>query len=124
VKTDNSQYFSVIPLAGLLKELIEKKRILHKAPKESFWNNLRLSVDAEFNGIATYVENMYPSLTPKEHRLFWLLCAGLPNQIIRICMDFSTDVTVSNNKKRLLKKMTLDMKFEDFVSQYLQGKRN
>ena len=110
---------------GIVKELYETKGILHKPPQKSFWDNIRLSVDGEFQGIATFVEQNYPNLTEKEMHLFLLLCADFPNQIIKLCMNYAHDVTVSKNKKKLMKvKFGLDVKFEDFIQMYLQGELN
>ena len=112
-----------VPLYSLIKELTEKKRILRTPPKFTFWNNLKQSVDGEFNGIASYVQDKYPQLTIKDHHLFWLLCAGAPNPIIRLCMNYANDRTVSNNKKRLLnEKMGLEVKLDEFINAYLQQK--
>ena len=110
-----------LPLYILIKELTEKKRILRTPPKITFWNNLKRSVDGEFNGIASYVQDNYPQLTIKDHHLFWLLCAGVPNPIIRLCMNYANVRTVSNNKKRLLiEKMGLQVKLDEFINAYLQ----
>ena len=109
-----------LPFASLIKELSEKREILHTRPKMTFWNNLKMSVDGEFNGIASFVENNYPDLSTRELQLFLLMCAGFSNQIIKICMDYTSDATASNNKKRLLKKMGLNMKLEEFIQSYIE----
>lgn len=37
-------------------------------------------------------------------------------------MNYSTPITVSNNKRRFMKeKIGLDVKFEDFIRMYLNG---
>ncbi len=111
-----------VPLVSLIKDLYNDRKILHSPPKSSFWDNLKLSVDGEFMGIATFVEQKYPSLTVNENHLFWLMCAGVSNQLIRICLNYTNDVTISKKKKKLLKvKMGLDMKVEDYIKMYLQG---
>ena len=111
-----------MPLVGIFKEFSENKKIIHSTPKEPFWSNLKLSVDGEYNGIASFVEDKYPTLSVNEQHLFLLLCAGLSRQIIKICMDYANEVTVSNNKKRLMKKMGLDISFEEFIKQFSEGK--
>ena len=112
----------VLPLMGIIKELFETKGILNKPPQKSFWNNLKLSVDGEYLGIASYVEQHYKNLSEKDMHLFLLLCAKFPNQIIKLCMNYAHDVTVSKNKKRLMKeKIGLDLKLEDFIQLYLEG---
>ncbi len=113
----------VVPLFGVIKELLENRRILNSPLPKSFWDNLKLSVDGEFRGIASFVEQQYPKLTERDLQLFMLLCANVPNHIIKICMNYTHDVTVSKYKKRLIKeRIGLDIKFEEFIDLYLQGK--
>ena len=88
----------------------------------SFWKKLKAAVDLEFDGIATFVEKNYPQLTMSELHLFWLSCAKVPSQVIKICMKYSTAVTVSNNKKRLMRdKIGMDIRVDDFINMYLNG---
>ena len=122
VKTFSNGSKKVMPLVGIFKEFSENKKIIHSTPKEPFWSNLKLSVDGEYNGIASFVEDKYPTLSVNEQHLFLLLCAGLSRQIIKICMDYANEVTVSNNKRRLMKKMGLDISFEEFIKQFSEGK--
>ena len=113
----------VLPLFGVMKELFENKGILNKPLPKAFWDNLRLSVDLEFQGIASFVERQYPQLSVRDLQLFMLLCADFPNQIIKICMNYTHDVTVSKSKKKLISdKIGLDVKFDEFIRLYLQGK--
>ena len=105
-----------------LKELFEKKQIKKTPLSKSFWDNLRLSVEGEFPGIVTFVEQNYPHLSKRDMQLFLLLCAGLPNQIINICMNYTGDGTASKRKANLLKnKMGLDMKIDEFINSYVNG---
>jgi hypothetical protein len=111
-----------LPFISLIKDLSEKREILHTPPKMTFWNNLKMSVDGEYNGIASFVEKNYPNLTEKEMHLFLLVCADFPNPIIKLCMGYISDVTVSKNKKRLIReKFGLDVKFDEFIHMYLDG---
>ena len=111
-----------LPLSILIKDFHESRRIRILAPKESFWKKLKSAVDLEYNGIASFMEKKYPQLTLKELHLFWLLCADVPAQIIKLCMNYTTAVTVSNNKRRLMKeKLGMDIKFNDFIDKYLNG---
>ena len=110
-----------LPFVSLIKDLSEKRELLHTPPKMTFWNNLKMSVDGEYNGIASFVEKNYPDLTEKEMHLFLLVCADFPNPIIKLCMGYISDVTVSKNKKRLIKeKFGLDVKFDEFIQMYLE----
>ena len=113
----------LIPLIGIIKELYETKGILNKPLPVSFWKNLKNSVDGEFQGIASFVEQQYTLLSEKDLRLFMLLCADFPNQIIKICMNYTHDVTVSKNKKKLMRdKFGFEGTINDFVKAYLEGK--
>jgi hypothetical protein len=92
---------------------------------EIFWDKMKRSVDGEFNGIATFVENHYPNLTLQEHHLFNLLCANISPQIIRLCMNYTNAKTVSNYRKKLIKKMTgLDMSLDEFIKCYQEKRLN
>ena len=112
---------NVVTLFGLLNDLSNENSIIRLTPKESFWSNLKISVDGEFHGIASFVEQEYPVLTVKDNHLFLLMCAGVSNQIIKLCMGYTNDVTASKNKKKLIaKKMGLDIKLDEFIERYLQ----
>ena len=112
---------SVVPLISLIKDLNEKKQILCLTPKDTFWENLSKSVDGELQGIVTYVKKTYPSLNIKDMHFFLLLCANLSPQIIKICMNYSSAVTVSNYKRTFIReKFGLNIKFEDFVNHFYQ----
>ena len=113
----------IIPLVSLIKELNENKEILNLNPTDSFWENLKFAVDGEYQGIASFVEQKYPSLSAKDYQLFLLLCANVSPQIIKLCLNYSSAITVSNYKRRLLKdRFGLDVKLEDFINMYLDGK--
>lgn len=114
---------TIISLMALIKELNEKKEVLQLTPKESFWMKLKMSVDGEYKGIASFVEKKYPSLPIKDLHLFWLLCANLSPQVIKICMNYSSAITVSNYKRSFVKdKLGIDAKFDDYINLYLDGK--
>ena len=121
IESQNDRKKTIIPLNSLIRDFNENRNILHLTPKESFWKKLKLAVDHEYNGITSFVEKNYPSLSMREHHLFWLLC-DIPPQIIKLCMNYSSAVTVSNNKRRLMKEgLGLDIKFEDFINRYLNS---
>ena len=122
IKKDQGGITISTSLIGMIKDLNERKRVLKFLPKESFWQKIKSSVDAEYNGIASFIEQKYPCLTQKELHLLWLSCARMPIQILKICMNYTNDVTVSKNKKRIVKeKIGLDIKLEDFINLYLRG---
>ena len=113
---------TVIPLSHLFAIMNERNEILTIKPSESFWKKIKLSVDGEFNGIATFVENHYPCLTENDLHLFFLICANISPQIIKLCMNYLNAKTVSNYRKKLVKKMTgQDMSFDEFIQNYLNG---
>jgi hypothetical protein len=109
-------------LLSLINDFHGSRVVLKFEPQEAFWEPLKLSVDSEFKGIATFLEKKYPHLSSKDHHLFWLLCANVSPQIIKLCMNYTTAVTVSNNKRRLIQdKIGLNVKFEEFIRMYLNG---
>ena len=113
---------STMPLLGLIKELNEEKKLLHVTPKVQFWKDLKSLIDTQYHGLATFVEHTYPSLTVADNHLFWLSCADVSPQIIKLCLNYSSAITVSNYKRRLIKeKIGLDVKFEEFIKLYLDG---
>ena len=117
---------SVLPLMRIVKDLFEQKGILRKPLSKYFWKNLRISVDGEFHGIASFVEQNYPDMSDKDMQLFMLMCAHFPNQIIKIIMNYTNDVTASRNKKRIMKdNFGLDTtKVDDFIQIYLHEKHD
>ena len=91
---------------------------------DSFWEKLRTSVDGEFNGIISFVEQRYPTLTPRDIRIFCLLCTNVSPQIIKICMNLTNVKTVSNYRGNIMGKIGLDMTFDEFILKYLNGDLN
>ena len=90
---------------------------------DTFWDNLKYSVEGEYPGIMSFIKQNRFGLSDNDVKLFLLCSARFPNKIIKICMNYTSDVTVSKNKKKLLKeKFGLDIKFDDFIQLYLQGK--
>ena len=113
---------SVKSVLRLFKELYEQKGVIQKPLPMSFWDTLKQSVDGEFQGIATFVEKKYPDLSINDMHLFLLACANVPNLIIKICMNYTSDVTASKNKKRLMSnKIKLNVTIDEFVQMYLRG---
>jgi len=118
---DNPKTKKIIPLSHLFKLMNERNEILDIELSDSFWRKMKLSVDGEFNGIVSYVEKHYPKLTEQEMQLFCLICADISPQIIKLCMNYTNAKTVSNYRKKLIRKMTgQDMSFDEFVDQYRQ----
>ena len=121
---DNTAYKQSVPLISLIKGWNEKKQLYMITPKESFWKDLHQSIDDEYHGLASFVKNKY-SLKVREFQLFLLLSAKISPQIIKLFMDFSNPTTVSNYKRKLMKNLTgHEMKLEDFIQDYLDGKLN
>ncbi|MBQ9821031.1 MAG: hypothetical protein IJM58_02815 [Muribaculaceae bacterium] len=111
-----------LPLMSLIKDLNDKKQLMYISPSKSFWEKLKQSVEGEYPGITSFMEQNYPALTIKDYHLFWLLSAKVSPQIIKLCMNYSNTVTVSNNKRILIRElMGLDMKFEQFLQLYFDG---
>ena len=119
---DGERVKRIVPLSSLFKSLNDENKLLQVNLSDSFWHKLKISVDGEYNGIVTYVENKYPNLTVDELRLFILICADISPQIIKLCLNYTNAKTVSNYRSKLIKKrMGLDMSFDDFKRKFLDG---
>ena len=116
---------SIVPLSSVISGLSGIYHPLKVELSDSFWEKMKRSVDGEFKGIATYVENTYPALTGKEFKLFCLLCANISPRIIKLCLNYTNEKTISNYRIKLIKvRMGLDLSFDDFIHQYVSGKLN
>ena len=101
----------------------EKNELLNMELSNSFWTRLQKSVDDEYDGIATFVQQSFPEMQPKYMRLFCLLCARVSPQIIMLCLNMKSASNVSNYKNRLIKEQIgLDMNFKEFIQLYQSGK--
>lgn len=117
---DNTK--QIIPLSSLLKRMNERNELLKLELRDTFWEKIKLSVDGEYNGIGSFVERHYPDLSDKEKKLFYLSCANISPQIIKLCLNYSNAKTVSNYKIKLVREgFGLNMSFEEFVKRYLTG---
>ena len=118
---DEARQRKIIPLSSFLKSMHERRAFLRLELKDSFWEKMSSSVDGEYNGIFSYVKNHYPELTQRELDYFCLLCSGISPQIIMLCMNITNAKTVTNYRSQIMKKMGLDMTFEDFIDKYIAG---
>ena len=119
---DESRVKKVIPLTSLFQGMHERNEILELNLKEKFWENMKLSVDGEYNGIYSFVERNYPNLTERDLKIFCLLCADLSPQLIRLCMNITSARSITNYRSVIVKKkMGLDMTLDTFIKRYLNG---
>ena len=84
---------SVKSVLRLFKELYEQKGIIQKPLPMSFWDTLKLSVDGEFQGIATFVEQKYPDLSSYKLARCWTSIKMAEDGTIVLAMD----IVDSNN---------------------------
>ncbi len=116
---------SIIPLSSVIMGLSDTYHLLNIQLSDSFWEKLKLSVDGEYKGVATFIEREYPNLTLKEKRLFNLLCANVSPQIIKLCMNYTNVKSVSNRINFIIKKkMGLTMSLEEFLEYYMKNQEN
>lgn len=119
---DDNRVKKVIPLASVFQGMRERNEILELNLKEKFWENMKRSVDGEFNGIYSFVEHNFPNLTERDLKIFCLLCADLSPQLIRLCMNLTSARTITNYRSLIVKKkMGLDMSLDTFIKKYLNG---
>ena len=121
--SDDTKVKRIVPLSSILKSMNEKNELLNMELSNSFWTRLQKSVDDEYDGIATFVQQSFPEMQPKYMRLFCLLCARVSPQIIMLCLNMKSASNVSNYKNRLIKEQIgLDMNFKEFIQLYQSGK--
>ena len=109
-------------MASVFQGMRERNEILELNLKEKFWENMKRSVDGEFNGIYSFVEHNFPNLTERDLKIFCLLCADLSPQLIRLCMNLTSARTITNYRSVIVKKkMGLDMSLDTFIKKYLNG---
>ncbi len=118
---DSSKVKKIVPLTSFLKSLHERKFLLPLEVKDTFWQKIRASVDGELNGIVTFVERNYPALTTRDLQFFTLICAKISPQLIRLCMGITNAKSVTNTRGYLMKKMNLNLTFDEFVTKYKKG---
>ena len=112
-----------LPLRGLIKDMNDRKELMYATLKDSFWNKLKSSIDIEYPGLVNFVDTNFPDLTLKERQLFLLWCGDVPPQIMKLCLGYEHVVTVSNYKKRLMKKLCgVNISLSDFIQGYLDEK--
>lgn len=118
-REENSKKRTVVSLSSILGEIGGQYQMMKVALSDSFWERLRISVDGEFNGIVTYVEKHYPNLTARDLRIFCLVCTNVTPQVIKICMNLTNVKTASNYKSNIMKKIGLEITFDEFVKKYM-----
>ena len=118
---DENKARQVVSLSSYIKILRERQSLLDMKLKDTFWDNMRKSVDGEYNGIVTYIEKHYPHLNKRDIRFFCLQCAKIPPQLIMLCMNVTNVKTVTNYRSLLIKKMGHDLSFDDFIDSYMAG---
>ncbi len=119
---DDTRVKKVVPLATVFQGMRERNEILELNLKEKFWENMKHSVDGEYNGIYSFVERNYPNLTERDLKIFCLLCADLSPQLIRVCMNLTSARSITNYRSVIVKKkMGLDMSLDAFIKKYLDG---
>lgn len=111
----------IITLSGVLSGLSNHYSIMKVEPSNSFWEKIRLSVDGEFNGLVSYVEQHYPMLTARDLNIFCLLCTDVSPQIIKLCLNLTSARTASNYRGQMMKKMGLDITFNEFIQKFENG---
>ena len=122
---DRGRVKKVVPLSSVFKSMHDRNEILSLDLKEKFWDEMKLSVDGEYNGIYTFVEKNYPQLSERDLKIFCLLCANISPQIIKLCMNLTSPRTITNYRSAIIKKkMGLDMSLDAFIQKYLDGEMN
>ncbi len=118
----NKRKRTIIPLSSVIMGLSEDYQAMDIKLSDDFWEKIKLSVNGEYDGIISFIEKKYPDLTIKERELFCLLCANVPPQIIKLCMNYTNVKTVYNRINIVIrKKMGLEMSLKEFLEAYMRG---
>lgn len=121
-KDDNNRIRSIIPLSSVIDGMSDTYQLLNIKLSDKFWERMKCSVDGEYKGILSYIHKNYPNLTEKEIHLLCMMCANIPPQIIRLCMNYTNVKSVYSNRSFIMKKkMGLNMTFDEFVYKYMRN---
>jgi len=113
-----------LPLRALIREMNERRELTYVTLPDSFWEKLSASIDEQYLGLASYVNKHYTSLSKRDWQLFLLLCSDVPHQVIKLCIHFDHVVTVSNYKRKLMKKLTGDnISLDEFIQHFMSENR-
>jgi len=119
---DNERIRRIIPLSSVIIDLSEIYNVMKIELSDDFWDKLKQSIDAEYKGIATHVDENYPALSTKEKKLFWMLCAKVPPQIIKLCFSYTNVKSISNSINIIIKKkMGFDTTLEGYINKYMKN---
>ena len=111
-KDNNNKVRSIIPLSSVINGMSETYQLMNIKLSDKFWERMKCSVDGEFKGIVSYIEKTYPNITEKELHLLCMMCADIPPQIIKLCMNYANVKSIYSNRSFIMKnKLWLDMSF-------------
>ena len=121
-KDKNGRIRSIIPLSSVINGMSDTYQLLNIELSDTFWERMKRSVDGEYKGIISYIEKNYPNVTEKELHLLCMMCADIPPQIIKLCMNYSNVRSIYSNRSFIMKnKMGLDMTFDEFIDKYIKN---
>ena len=118
---DTNKKRELVTLRNILSGLSDHYLMMNVELGDSFWEKIKLSVDGEYNGIVSFMEQKYPNLTARDLRIICLLCSNVTPQIIKLCMNLTNVKTVSNYRGLIMKKTGLKMTFDEFIKKYMDG---
>ena len=82
-----------------------------------FWLNMQSLADATFGKGLKSLQERYPKLSKDDLYIIALKFLGFSYITIAVCMRYKDKSYVSKKKKRILKKLGLDMSFDEFIEQ-------
>lgn len=89
---------------------------------DSFWNSLKLYLDAKYNNIITYLQDTYPAINTPCIRFICLCFAGFSNTAIAYCTNVTSTHTITNKKRTIpVEFMGLDMNLNEVKKRYMNG---
>lgn len=106
----------------LFASRFEKSFILGKKKKEiriesgDFWMNMQSLADATFGKDLKKLEKEFPKLSKDDLYIIALKYLGFSYITIALCMGYKDKSYVNKKKDRILKKLGLDMTFDEFLN--------
>lgn len=106
----------------LFARRFEKSFILGKKKKEiriesgDFWMNMQSLADATFGKDLKKLEKEFPKLSKDDLYIIALKYLGFSYITIALCMGYKDKSYVNKKKDRILKKLGLDMTFDEFLN--------
>lgn len=87
---------------------------------EGVWQNLRVVVDHNHNGILTHLQNKHIELDDDSLNMIGLICCEFSNIEISMCMGYTNERSFYSKRTRIAKRMGLEISLDSYIKEQLQ----